>query len=261
MRGRHAVKPASSVPAAPTRDRTVWRCRHWRVPNFGENPEEFVPGFGEEREEECPTAPFYVLRRLQQPAPGGTARDRACRTGSARAATQDDTERSRRPTPERRRGLKSPDGLGRTRRTFAREQPRHRAVPPLRQLVSRFGDFPYWPDTHSTELLPVAAQASSWHAKMAVRRHVPPAHVSLLNNLAFELMTWAESIEPAPAAPKQPAICRDARSIRPFVGRSRSAVRPRTTTVPALRPGHKVEAVPGVSVGRRRIRNQVPPRR
>ena len=86
----------------------------------------------------------------------------------------------------------------------------------------------------------MAAQALSWHSRILVQRHVPSAPVSILKNCAFELMTRAASIARRPAAPEQPAIYRDARRIRPFVGPSPSTMRPRTATVPAWRPEHKV---------------------
>lgn len=78
MRGRHAVMPAGiprlgstglsrmvcNVPhsrtmhpwsalAAPTRNRTVWRCREARVPNLGEKREETCAVSGELREDAC----------------------------------------------------------------------------------------------------------------------------------------------------------------------------------------------------------------
>lgn len=48
-----ARRIAGSVPAAPTRDRTVKRRRGLRVPNFGENRQEFVLRFGELHEDGC----------------------------------------------------------------------------------------------------------------------------------------------------------------------------------------------------------------
>ena len=96
----------------------------------------------------------------------------------------------------------------------------------------------------------MAVQILPWRGKIVARRHVPPARVSLLKNCAFELMTRAASIARALVASEQPAILRDARRIKPFIGTSRSAVRPRTTTVPALWPGHKMGAVPHAPRGR-----------
>ena len=96
-------------------------------------------------------------------------------------------------------------------------------------------------------------------ARMAFRRHVPPVHDSKLKNCAFGLMTLAASIARAPAALNQPAIYRNARRIRDFVAPLRSAVRLRTTTAPALRPGHKVGAVVCPLRGRRISNHQPSP--
>ena len=63
-----------SVPAAPTRDRTVGRCRGLRAPNLGENREEFELGFGGVREDGClqrrPAAPAVFSIKLPTGRPG-----------------------------------------------------------------------------------------------------------------------------------------------------------------------------------------------
>lgn len=56
---RHATSriPAPRIPgsvhAAPAQDRNVRRCRGLRVPNFGENPKEFVLRFAKLSEDRC----------------------------------------------------------------------------------------------------------------------------------------------------------------------------------------------------------------
>ena len=96
-----------SVPAAPTRDRNVRRCRELRVLNLGENREEIAPRVGGFSEDGCrqrrPAAFAVVSVRLPEgargTAPDGQVlpRDRARRDGNGR-----------RTTPDRRRGLKTP---------------------------------------------------------------------------------------------------------------------------------------------------------
>ena len=89
----------------------------------------------------------------------------------------------------------------------------------------------------------MAAWTLSPRFGMVSCRQVPPAHVPALKNSAFDLMTWSAFIPWAPAEPEQPKSRRDARRTEKSVRPLRSAERPKTATAPALRPGHKVEAV------------------
>ncbi len=101
-----------------------------------------------------------------------------------------------------------------------------------------------------TELPPAAVRTLFPRAKTVFRRQVPPDPVPILKNPSFDLITRAAFIAQVPAEPKQSTTRRDARRIGHFVGPLRSAVRPRTTTAPALRPGHKLRAVRCAAPGR-----------
>ena len=65
------------------------------------------------------------------------------------------------------------------------------------------GQFPVLAGFYSIELLPMAAWTLSPRAKLVFRRHVPPAHVPVLKNSAFDLMTRSAFIAQLPAEPKQ----------------------------------------------------------
>ena len=93
----------------------------------------------------------------------------------------------------------------------------------------------------------MAAWTLSPRAKMVFRRHVPPAHVPVLKNSAFDLMTRSAFVAQVPAEPKQSTTHRDARRIAKPVRPLRSAVRPKTATTPTSGPGHKLSTIPGTT--------------
>ena len=92
-------------------------------------------------------------------------------------------------------------------------------------------------------MLSMAASKQPRHTSTVFRRHVPPAQVPLLKNSAFDLMTRPAFIPRVPAERKQFRNRRDARRTGNFVRPLRSVARPRTTTAPALGPGHKLGGI------------------
>ena len=95
----------------------------------------------------------------------------------------------------------------------------------------------------------MAAWTLSPRAKMVFRRHVPPAHVPVLKNSAFDLMTRSAFVAQVPAEPRQFTTHRDARRIAKPVRPLRSTVRPKTVTAPTSGPGHKLGADKGAAPG------------
>ena len=96
-------------------------------------------------------------------------------------------------------------------------------------------------------------------ANTACRRHVPPATVPKLNSPTFDLMTRSAFVPQESAEPKQITNRPDARRIGKSVGPSRSAVRPKATTTPALRPEHKMGTIGGATPDHRQTRKRLPP--
>ena len=90
-------------------------------------------------------------------------------------------------------------------------------------------------------LLPAAVWTSSPRAEIVFLRHVPPAQVPVLKNLAFDLMTRSAFIARAPAESAQSAIHRNARRIGKSITPLRSAMGPTTATAPTLGPAHNLQ--------------------
>jgi len=97
-----------SIPAAPTRDRTVRRCCGLRVPNLGEKREEFCAVLRRHTRRRMRSTPPRNRRCLQHPDPGGTAKIRTGRTRPTRAAAWGVTATGGRRPPHRRRGPNTP---------------------------------------------------------------------------------------------------------------------------------------------------------